>query len=345
MNQTRINNQIQSIIADLNIDLKGMTVLTECASGLFAVTPLIAALAGAERVIAIAKDSRYGLAVDNIAFLEKWADDLNVSDIIHATTQPAHLFAKEANIVTNLNFLRPIGKEIIEKLPQDSCIPLMWEPWEFRAEDLDLDLCIQRGIPVIGTNETTSRLEIFRYVGLTALKLLFELNIEVFRSKIAIIGGSPFAKETDKVLQALEANTIVIDPAQYDRLDTHQIKAMIDQCDAIVVLEHHSKENMIGGPKGIPVEWITENDISVAHICGGLDDAELKRAGIEKHPNLEVSPGYMTVTTAYMGPRAVVDLHAAGLKVGELIVNALRKGRSVEEAKSDAVATGIALDF
>ena len=53
----------------------------------------------------------------------------------------------------------------------------------------------------------------------------------------------------------------------------------------------------------------------------------------------------MTVTTAYMGPRAVVDLHAAGLKVGEIVVNNIRKGMSVDDAKLDAVKSGIALDF
>ncbi|MBT5073845.1 MAG: hypothetical protein HOH18_01300 [Kordiimonadaceae bacterium] len=336
---------MQSIITDLDIDLKGMTILTECASNLFAVTPLIAALAGADRVIAIAKDSQYGLANDNISSLNAWSKDLGIEDKIYATTEPAHLFAKDANIVTNLNFLRPIGNQIIENLPSDCCIPLMWEPWEFREEDLDLELCDKHSIPVLGTNETNPRLEIFRYVGLLALKLLFELNIEVFRSKILIVGGNPFAKEAIKVLEPLQAEIHVIDPNAHDTLNKPELQALVENSEAIVVLEHISKEPVIGGENGIPIEWIKDNSLPIVHICGNVDDESLKSAGVIKHPKRAVPPGYMTVTTAYMGPRAIVDLHAAGLKVGEIVVKSLRKGASVEEAKLTAVKNGIALDF
>lgn len=345
MNRSRINALMHKIVNDLEIDLTGQTVLTECASNLFAVTPLIAALAGADKVIAYAKDTKYGLTKDTMAFLDTWAEELGVSDRVFATSQAPHTFAKDVNIVTNLNLLRPINEDVINALPVDSCIPLMWEPWEFREEDLDLNHCNKKGIPVLGTNETHPRLEIFRYVGLTALKLLFEMDIEVFQSKIAIIGGDPFAKEADDVLSALEAETLVLDPQEYPDLSTPAVKDKLKDCDAIVVLEHHSKEMVIGGDNGIPVTWISENSIALVHICGGIDDVALKNANITKHPNIDVAPGYMTATTAYMGPRAVVDLHAAGLKVGELVVKGLRSGLTPDEAKAKAVASGIALDF
>ena len=282
MNRKRINNLMQSIIDDLSLNLNGMSVLTECASGVFAVTPLIAALAGAERVVAIAKDSRYGSAKDNIDFLVKWAEELGVDNVIHATADNASLFAKDSNIVTNLNFLRPIGKDIIEQLPSDSCISLMWEPWEFRDEDLDLPLCNKLSVPVLGTNETNSRLNIFKYVGLTALKLLFELDIEVFNSKIMIIGGDPFAKEADKILSSIGATNIVIDPKDYDTLNSPNLKLQVSSCDAVVVLENHIENHIIGGKTGMPAEWLADNSIALVHICGKIDDDALHKYGVTK---------------------------------------------------------------
>lgn len=345
LDKIRIEKLIHSIISDYQINLCDMTVLTECASNLFAVTPLIAAMSGAESVIAYAKDSKYGSAADNILFLNQWAEELNVGHLINATTEPPHSFASDANIVTNLSMLRPITKTLIEKLPSDSCIPLMWEPWEFREEDLELDCCNKYSIPVLGTNETNPRLEIFRYVGLTAAKLLFELNVEVFRSKIILIGSNLFAREADKVLKALEAETIIITPEKYKKLTDPTFKDEIETSDALVILDMHTDETIIGGENGIPVEWLEKQSTAIAHICGAIDDDSMKAAGVTKHPSGEVPPRHMTVTTAYMGPRAVVDLHAAGLKVGELVVNGIRAGLSVDEAKAVAVKEGIALDF
>lgn len=52
---------MNTAIKTIALDLSGPTVLTEVASDLFALTPLIAALANAERVVVIGRDSRHGL--------------------------------------------------------------------------------------------------------------------------------------------------------------------------------------------------------------------------------------------------------------------------------------------
>ncbi len=56
-------------------------------------------------------------------------------------------------------------------------------------------------------------------------------------------------------------------------------------------------------------------------------------------------PGYMTVTTDHVGPRPVVDLHAAGLKVGEMAVRCRRAGLDAAAVARSVVASGLALDF
>lgn|GEM_PF-5393232 len=47
-----------------SLDLGKFIVLTEAASGFYALTPLIAALAGAKAVLALTRDSRYGSAAE-----------------------------------------------------------------------------------------------------------------------------------------------------------------------------------------------------------------------------------------------------------------------------------------
>ena len=75
-----------SAISDLELDLTNISVLTEAASGPFAVTPLIAALSGSPHVVAIAKDSSYGSALEVIDYVRGWAQELNIEDRIEFST-------------------------------------------------------------------------------------------------------------------------------------------------------------------------------------------------------------------------------------------------------------------
>jgi hypothetical protein len=48
----------------------------------------------------------------------------------------------------------------------------------------------------------------------------------------------------------------------------------------------------------------------------------------------------MTVTTDYLGPKPVIDLHAAGLKAGEVVARSRLAGLSCDEAVRRAEQSG-----
>ena len=62
LNRPRCLRLIQSAIEALNADFAGLTVLTEAGSNHYLLTPLIAAIGGAEEVLVLTRDSRYGRA-------------------------------------------------------------------------------------------------------------------------------------------------------------------------------------------------------------------------------------------------------------------------------------------
>ena len=66
MEATRLVRLARSSVLDMRIDLRGAVVLTEAATGAYAVTPVIAALAGAEHVYAFTRPTRYG-SVEEVA--------------------------------------------------------------------------------------------------------------------------------------------------------------------------------------------------------------------------------------------------------------------------------------
>ncbi|MGL4597077.1 MAG: hypothetical protein ACRCYO_06100, partial [Bacteroidia bacterium] len=69
LSTARALQRIQTLIQRLNLDLSGLTVLTECASGAYTYTAVMAAMAGAD-VIAVGRDSYYGKFDDNKKRLE-----------------------------------------------------------------------------------------------------------------------------------------------------------------------------------------------------------------------------------------------------------------------------------
>jgi hypothetical protein len=341
-NQKRVIRLIESAIADLALDLRDMTVLTEAASGPFAVTPVIAALAGAARVIAVGRDSSWGKFEQTANHISQLAATVGCASSIDLCNQPAINYASQANIVTNLGFVRPIDADFVALLPTDSAVALMWEPWEFRPNEVDITACRSRNIPVLGTNEGHSRLLIFNYLSSVVIKLLLEQDIEVQRCRIILISSAPFGPSIEAGLNAAGASVVRLDPC----LTSNWTGAVppLDEIDAIVVAEHNSKQVIIGHG-GIPPMLLSNSGTLLIHLCGVLDDIALDIHGITKYPMRKVASGFMTVTTDYAGPRPVIDLHAAGLAVAAQLVREMRKYGDESAARAVVVQNGLGADF
>jgi len=341
-NQTRVFRLIDEAIARLDLNLSGLRVLTEAASGAYVVTPLIAARAGAERVYAVARSSLYGAAGDVIAYGREWAGAFGVGARIQFVTGAPAEYAPGVDIVTNLGFVRPIDRELVSRLPRHAVVSLMWEPWEFRDADIDAAACMEFGIPVIGTNESDERLRIFNYVGLLAVKLLLEAAVECARSRIVVVGSDPFGGATAKALAELGAAVTRV--ALCENLDV-TVGPLVERADAVVLVEHKDRRQLVGEQEGIRPQRFSVSGCSLIHIAGTVDDDALARAQVVKHPSRRVVPGHMAVGTDYVGPRPVIDLHTAGLKVGTDAVRSRLAGASENDAIAVAEASGLGVRF
>lgn len=344
-NCIRAKKLIDEIIKKLDLDLSSMTVLTEAASGNFIVTPLIAAVAGADRVYAVCRDSKYGTAKEIQEYLHECMQLFHIPDEQICLIQEKESEAENVNIVTNLGFVRPIHAQFIEKLPFDAAIPLMFESWEFRRQDIDVTACDRHHTPILGTKETHPDLRIFTYVGMSVLKLLLENGIEVFKSRMLIISSGGYLKAIKNVLLQNGAEVVCYDPFGIYR-PTEEVRTFLETCDAVIVAEQCYKGMLIGNEsQHVSVRWLLNSMPLVVHIAGQVDDGLLKENQILKVPPEPVQHGYMTVTTEYVGIRPVIDLHAAGLKVGQAMVEGLRMFHNRDAAKQYALEHSPAMDF
>lgn len=346
-NYGRTFRLIEKSINLFGLRLDNLIVLTEAASGYYSLTPIIAAMAGAKKVFAITNDSRYAPKEEVKRTTDGLAKRAKVDGKIEVIFEKRPGIIRQADIITNLGFVRPINKEMIGYMKKTAVIPLMFETWEYREEDLNLAECRRKEIAVLGTNERAKELEIFGYIGYLAMKLAFELDIEVFRSKIAVIGGGYFGENTVSAFTNAGAEVINFRMAEGDKLFDERVKNELTDCDLIIFVEHQSRDLIFGEGGQLTTSELLEINpgISIVHIAGEVDKESIVKAQIPCRPAQLASSGYMSVATDYLGPRPIIDLHTAGLKVGELLVRARLRGLSRREAESEVLKNPVGQGF
>ena len=338
MNEARCLRLTQDAIEKFALQLSGLTVLTEAATGYYALTPLIAALAGAERVYMLSGDSRYGSAEDagqaTLSLSERWG----VVERIKMLTGRRDPLIADADIVTNLGFVRPIDKDLLSRFKSTVVIPLMWETSEFRKEDLDLAECRKRSIPVMGTNELLDTLDTFGYIGPLAMKLTFEMDIEVYRARVVVVGGGHFGRSAVSAFRQAGADVFNICVTKGHSLGSERSKCELVMCELVVFVEHESRELLLGDGGQLEADELAEINpgISIVHIAGGVDQDSVCRAKLHFRPTTIAQPGYMSAATDYLGPKPLIDLHTAGLKVGETMAKAVSDGHRGQMAERRA---------
>ena len=333
--------RIESAVKRIKPSLDGLCVLTEAASGPFVATASIAALSGARKVIACTRDSRFGSAREVRDLTLALAGLLNVDHCIEVSERQPFEAAEDADIVTNLGFVRPVSRDIVRRLPNHAAIALMWEPWEFRKEDVDIKACREFGIPIIATNERHPNVATFRAVGMLSLKLLLERDVEVTGLNLLVIGSDPFGSACKEVLTSVGAFVTKLDPTY--SWSSEDACVALNHADAVVIVEHRFRGEILG-PSVTPVlDGLKDRRAPIIHICGLVDNHFLESHGIEKYPQHSVPLGYMTVTTAYVGVKPVVDLHTAGLHVAAIVCRARKSGASIDAAVDEAVSSGYGL--
>ena len=339
-NPLRLSRVIKTTIEALKLNLSGLSVLTEAASGPFVVTSVMAKLAGAKRVIALTRDSEYARTeevIEQTQALESLCGLAKGVEICQARS--LDLFS-DADIVTNLGFVRPIDGEAVAAMKPTAVVSLMCETWEVRHQDIDLEACCRKGIAFLGTNEDYPPLEVFNYSAWLCLKMLFAAQIEVFKSKVLIVGGDKFASVIARQLEncGIWARTV---PHLRDSENLQDI-------DALVIADY-SRKDMIIGPQGDLTASELANRVpglTVVQFAGQLDLQSLKEMGVHVFPDIALGPGRMARTLAELGAKPVIELHGLGLKVGEALARArLTERLDMNESVAYALKNSPAQDF
>lgn len=306
------------------LNLKGLTIFTEAASGEYIYTPIIAAMAGAEKVYAKTNDSKYASKEDvkrDTLLLAKLCKIENTVEVVFDKEK-----INEADVITNLGFVRPIDKNTIDMMKKDAVISYMCEAWEVREEDVDINYCKKNGIRIMGTNEDYLGLDVFNFSGPLCLRMLFDSGLEVYKNKIVILSNDKFGKVIFEQLIKITDDVSLINNIN------NQNKKMIKNADVLIIADYTENKYFIGKTKAyISAKELKDLSkfITVLQFAGNVDLEDLKENNIKYYPEYKVGSFRMGKTLAYIGPKPVIDLHCAGLKVGEIM------HRDYSEAKNN----------
>lgn len=352
LNERRVDRILRKCIQDFGLNLSGLVVFTEAATGPYLYSPILTALAGAAKVYAIGGNSRFGDREYVRQQTLKAASRRGVADEVQVVFEKTKDEIQQSDIITNTGFVRPINRQVISWLKPTAVVPLMWETWEFRDSDLDLQACRDFGIVVMGTDEAKPPLSMHRYSGFMAMKLLFELGLEGYKTKVLFLGGrqslggSIYRHFTQIGVEITWFSNSEKESLPYTQLSGHFWQNG-SEYDAIILAEHADNTCLLGKNGLLTYEQIHQVNpaICIGVIAGNIDIEGLKYSGLHFFPKELYPFGYMSYQPYYLGPLPVLELYAAGLKVAEAMARGRLKGMTIEKTKEYALKNSPAMDF
>jgi hypothetical protein len=326
-------NKIEDAVERLNLNLSGKVVLTEAATGAYIVTPVIAALAGAE-VYAFTRDTKYGSVEEvknktNELIAEFGDSNIKITIIDELTPE----IIKRADIITNSGHLRPLDSTKLQHAKKDVVIPLMYEGWEWRDADLDIGYCRNNGIVVGATNERHPDVDVFNYLGDMALKMIFDAGLCPYQNSFILFCNNDFgpfiAKVLSKVCGGLGVCDLVENKSKYDGLNIDwlgnfpaiEISGKYKKSSGIIFTAYPFDKQWIGGDN-LPIQVASMRDAVPDAIlfryAGDIDEAFCKQH-ITVYPD-HVHSGHMGILPSAIGFDPIIRLQSGGLKVGQLML-------------------------
>ncbi|MDL5352359.1 hypothetical protein [Microbacterium sp. zg-YB36] len=290
----------------MSLDLSGAHVLTEAATGAYAVTPVLAALAGAE-VRSVAKSSRHGTSDEAAHGTLRLAEALGVAGRISIRTERQPADFAWADVTTNSGHLRPITGDCADAMRPASALSLMFETWEIQAGriDVDLDGLVRRGVRVAGTNERHPHIDVFSYLGLMAVVQLADAGIPAYGSRIGVLCDNPFLPYLVSGLQAAGAT---VD-------SSGDVEKLLATSPAAILVARTPNAGSVLTAQEQALISAGAADIVLVRYWGDFEPE-----GVAAWPKARPAIGHMAVLPSRVGPDAVVRLQAGGLKVGELLL-------------------------
>jgi hypothetical protein len=316
------------------LDLRGLRVLTEASVGYRRITPVLAALAGADEVYAVGRDSVAASRKEAEEQTAYFAELARVGARVKLLSTRLQAPLDAVDLVTDLPGVRPVDESIVRNIAGTAAVTLMRGTTYWRPADVDVATCRRHGVAVAGVDEEAVGL--LRYAPFAVLAALLDLGVEVAGSTVLVAGDGPGVPYVVQALARLGARVLVAAPETAGRvalyggekvchaLGDDAAAGRLSGADALVLCPADPAGRTVG--PGAPVD--------AARLTAAAP--HLAVVGLEAESDLRALGAAGLRCRAAGGPNGVSDLlpqavivrHTAGLKVGEVMARARRRGSS-----------------
>ena len=327
--------KVREIVEALELDLQGYTVVTEAASGNYGVTPLIPLLAGA-RVVAYAADSGYGSQEDVYESTRRHASELCLQEKLELPESWEQVDLSRTDIITNSGHLRPLDESKLSRLKPGAVIALMYEDWEFRDEDIDLDVSNALNLPIVATNERHPDIGVFDYLGEMAVKLVHDSGHSFAGKHYLLLCNNAFGPFLAKTMAPLcKALGVIVPPEHKTRyaaisgarclapFPTIDIPAEFEATAGVILAAHPFKKTWIGATAPIATHELKRAcpDAILYRFAGHASEEDMAAEGLAYYPS-KVDAGHMGILPSDLGVEPILRLQAGSFKAAECYLRA-----------------------
>ncbi len=184
-------------------------------------------------------------------------------------------------------------------------------------QDPELTAIKEKRIPVVAHNPEDQRFDMYQHISHIVLKRCYRLGIDVFRSKMLLVGHGNFLNTTLGLLKSIGAVVYVCNTGL--PFDQSYILRHLKEIDVIIAMDYPNRDNQVVGSKGI----VQIGDIvdlcpfvRVMQVSGEIETGSLKLGGVRYYPE-QVSQDSLNTSINELGERGVVELAVNCLKLAE----------------------------
>ena len=325
-------------VAERHLDLSGLRVLTEAGVGYARLSAVAAALGGADEVFAVGRDSPQASrkqAEEQTSWLARLA---GVDSRIRLIPTRLQAPLPAIDIVTDLPGVRPVDEGIVRQLPKTAVVTLMRSAHRWDPGDVDIATLRRAGVAVAGVDEDA--IALYRAVALEAVWGLLALGVTLPDATLVVAGDGQAFAHVVRTLAALRADVLVVTAEPAGRADLYggrkAAENLLDPAAADLLAGADGLVLCPGAPgRRLLPPGNTRDAARLAaaapHLAVVSQEAEpdrraLAAAGLRTWPETDSPDAPNSLFDLLPGP--IVRLRVAGLKVGEVMARARRRGSS-----------------
>lgn len=325
--QKKLIRNIQNVIKTFELNLKDKTLIVPNPSNFPGVLTLLANYAGAKKVYTLTDDLKTKDLILSLQQEKQWETQNIFVDEIKTE------ILNEIDIIVKSDDITYLDEKIINKLNPNTIVAYLPYNFDFNViNGIDLDYCTQKGIKIAVLNPNSKDLNLFKYISHLVLKRLYLNNIEVYKSKILILGSGEIFENLLSLLKSVGANVFAASTSKKE--DKNYVLKHIVDAEALIISEYPIFQNcIIGNNCFLDISDIVDKnpELKIMHLCGKIEMNSLRLSGLEYYPD-SIVQNTLNLNIKEIGFNVFCGTAAAVMKTAECLIKYPQKSIQLNDS-------------